>query len=164
MTRINVYSVADESDRMNEDGPQLLGWFDSSKSSRWTDRDYNGNGSGGTGRGQAVNRTAQGKWVLEHWTCWVNEHDRYEYITPDAARECLLRNQEDEAAAKYFGDLAEEEDRRPGRPEIGEPVNVRLGSDLLAMVDAYASERSISRAEALRRLVTDAVTRSRVNG
>lgn len=40
-----------------------------------------------------------------------------------------------------------------GRPEIGAPINVRLGNDLLAEVDAYAAELGFSRAEAIRQLV-----------
>jgi hypothetical protein len=45
---------------------------------------------------------------------------------------------------------------RPGpqhRPVIGEPVNIRLGADLLPRVDRYAAEAGISRAEAIRVLV-----------
>jgi metal-responsive CopG/Arc/MetJ family transcriptional regulator len=41
----------------------------------------------------------------------------------------------------------------PGRPHVGSPINVRLGDDLLAKVDAYAEANSIKRAEAVRQLV-----------
>jgi metal-responsive CopG/Arc/MetJ family transcriptional regulator len=44
-----------------------------------------------------------------------------------------------------------------GRPEIGQPVNIRLTSDLLDGVDAFAAARSISRAEAIRRLLDRAL-------
>lgn len=40
-----------------------------------------------------------------------------------------------------------------GRPEIGTPVNVRLGDDLLAEVDEYAVSLGLSRAETIRQLV-----------
>ena len=40
-----------------------------------------------------------------------------------------------------------------GRPEIGQPINIRLGDDLLAEVDEYAAELGVSRAEAIRQLV-----------
>lgn len=40
-----------------------------------------------------------------------------------------------------------------GRPEIGQPINVRLGDDLLRQVDERAAILGVSRAEALRRLV-----------
>jgi metal-responsive CopG/Arc/MetJ family transcriptional regulator len=40
-----------------------------------------------------------------------------------------------------------------GRPEVGAPVNVRLGDELLERVDDYAIRESISRAEAIRQLV-----------
>lgn len=40
-----------------------------------------------------------------------------------------------------------------GRPEIGRPVNLRLGEDLLAEVDAYATDHDVKRPEAVRRLI-----------
>ncbi|WP_210731560.1 ribbon-helix-helix domain-containing protein [Mycobacterium intracellulare] len=40
-----------------------------------------------------------------------------------------------------------------GRPEVGAPINVRLGDELLAQVDAYAAEHGIKRAEAIRQIV-----------
>jgi hypothetical protein len=44
-----------------------------------------------------------------------------------------------------------------GRPEIGTPINIRLGDTLLAEVDRQAKDRSVSRAEAIRQLLTVAV-------
>jgi metal-responsive CopG/Arc/MetJ family transcriptional regulator len=41
-----------------------------------------------------------------------------------------------------------------GRPEIGQPINIRLGDELLAKVDAFADTYDISRAEAIRRMLT----------
>jgi hypothetical protein len=152
MSRINVYAPVDESDWMNDDGPQLVGHFESTKAEQWSDADYNGNGSRGTGRGTALLRTAGGKWVLAHWTRWQGESDTYAYIEDDAAKEWLLRYHEDEAITKYFGGIPEEEDRRPGRPAIGEPINVRLGN-LLGRVDAFAADSGVSRADAIRELV-----------
>jgi len=160
MARINVYTTISEDDYGFE-APELTGWFDSAKAEGWDDRDYNGNGSGGTGRGQGIWRTAGGKWVLEHWSAWQGEASTYTYISGAEARDWLLRNKEDEAVEKYFGDIPEEEDRRVGRPEIGESINFRPGGELLAMVNDYAQRRDITRAEALRRLVTEAVTRAR---
>lgn len=40
-----------------------------------------------------------------------------------------------------------------GRPEIGQPINIRLGDELLAKVDAFAETYEISRAEAIRRML-----------
>jgi predicted DNA binding CopG/RHH family protein len=42
-----------------------------------------------------------------------------------------------------------------GRPEIGQPINVRLGDGLLAAVDAKASRLGVSRAELIRTLLED---------
>jgi Arc/MetJ-type ribon-helix-helix transcriptional regulator len=54
-----------------------------------------------------------------------------------------------------------------GRPEIGTPVNIRLGNDLLAQVDAYAEAESVkqgrrvNRAEAIRQLVQQGLRRTK---
>lgn len=45
------------------------------------------------------------------------------------------------------------ESGRAGRPEVGEPVNVRLG-DLLGRVDAWAEGQGMTRAAAIRELVS----------
>jgi metal-responsive CopG/Arc/MetJ family transcriptional regulator len=42
-----------------------------------------------------------------------------------------------------------------GRPEIGQPINIRLGDDLLAAVDAMANQRGVSRAEIIREILAD---------
>jgi metal-responsive CopG/Arc/MetJ family transcriptional regulator len=47
-----------------------------------------------------------------------------------------------------------------GRPEIGTPINVRLGDELLAEVDAYALAEGIKRAEAIRQLVKRGLRRA----
>jgi len=159
MSRVNVYIYPAEDDYASS--AVFAGHFDADTAERWSDADYDGNGSGGTGRGQAVYLTKGSKWVLSTWSRWQGDEDRFEYISADVARDWLLRNHEDEAVARHFGPVPEEEDRRPGRPAIGEAVSVRLGSELLAMVDGYARERSITRAEAIRRLTQDAVTRVR---
>jgi hypothetical protein len=162
VSRINIYEQIDyDADwTRSDEKPALLGWFESTKADRWSDRDYNGNGSGGTGRGQAVWHTAQGKWVLENWTAWQNESNTYAYITADEAREWLLRNDEDEAVKANFGEVAEEEDRRPGRPAVGDAINFRPGDERLVKIDAYAQARNLSRAEAMRRLLDDALERA----
>lgn len=41
-----------------------------------------------------------------------------------------------------------------GRPPVGTPINVRLGDELLAQVDAYRERFDISRAEVIRRAVS----------
>lgn len=42
-----------------------------------------------------------------------------------------------------------------GRPEIGQPINVRLGDALLAAVDAKAARLGISRPECIRMILAD---------
>lgn len=45
-----------------------------------------------------------------------------------------------------------------GRPEIGQPINIRLGDELLAAVDAKAYSLGYSRAETIRILLADALS------
>lgn len=42
-----------------------------------------------------------------------------------------------------------------GRPEVGQPINIRLGDELLAAVDAKAARMGYSRAEVIRMLLAD---------
>lgn len=133
---------------------KVVGWFDYDKAARWDDRDFNGNGSHGTGRGTGVVLTAGGKWLSLHWTSWQGEEWTHVYIGDDEARDWLIANHEDAAVAEHFGELAEEEDRRPGRPEIGGRITTALGGEL-AKVDAYAELHEITRAEAVRRLISE---------
>lgn len=137
----------------NEDGTHA-GHFDWAKASRWSDRDVNGNGSGGAGRGEAVMLTAGGQWALEHWTIWQGQVNTYQWITPDEAHAWLLRNRDTEAVDEHFGDQPDEVDLG-GRPPIGKPVLVRLG-DQAGKVEAYAARHGLSRAEAVRRLLQSA--------
>jgi hypothetical protein len=155
VSRVNVYATYENlADEHGYEAPVLVGHFESSKAEQWSDASIDGNGSGGTGRGTALLRTAGGKWVLAHWTRWQGESDTYAYIEADSAKDWLLRHHEDEAVTKYFGEIPEEEDRRPGRPAIGDgnAINVRLG-ELLGRVDAFATKGGTSRAAAIRELV-----------
>jgi predicted DNA binding CopG/RHH family protein len=44
-----------------------------------------------------------------------------------------------------------------GRPEIGTPINIRLGDELLAAVNAKAASLGVSRAEVIRTILTDSL-------
>ncbi|HEY2763440.1 MAG TPA: hypothetical protein VGJ13_05420 [Pseudonocardiaceae bacterium] len=101
-------------------------------------------------RGQGLYRTAKGRWVLRTWSNWQGEVDTYSYVTEDDARDWLIFNAEEDAAQKYFGEI--EDERGPGRPEVGGAVHVRLG-DLLPSLDAWASRAAVSRADAVREAV-----------
>jgi len=73
---------------------------------RWSDADpVTGAGSGGTGRGEAVILTGDGRarWVLEKWTNWGGEAARHERLDEPEAREWLERNGFDRAVAEHFG-------------------------------------------------------------
>lgn len=46
----------------------------------------------------------------------------------------------------------------PGRPEVGRPINIRLGDELLDKVDRQARAAGITRAELIRRVVAAAMS------
>lgn len=151
MARVNV---------TNEHG-ELIGWFDDEKAEKFKeDRDWNGSNwisvaTGSQWHHEALYRTAGGRWVLNSWSQFQGVPEQYEFISDARAREWLLKNGHDEAVERYFGEI--EDERGPGRPEIGPAIQVRLPEDLLARVDAYAGEQRISRAEAVRRLLESAL-------
>lgn len=137
------------------------GWFDPSKAQRFDEATYwNGSNNVSKATGsqwdhQALYRTAGGRWVLRCWSRRQSEGDpSYTYVDDERAKIWLLENGEEQAAERYF-DV--EEERGPGRPAVGPMVNVRLGEDLTARVDAARLEGE-SRAAAIRRLLEDALS------
>lgn len=66
----------------------------------------------------------------------------------------------DGTVIRYAGERDSwQEVRRPGRPEVGGAVHVRLG-DLLGRVDRFAAWHEVSRAEAIRMLIEAGLTAS----
>lgn len=106
-------------------------------------------------RGQGMFRTAQGRWVLTTWSNWQGETDTYSYATDNDARDWLLFNDYEDAVREHFGEP--EDERGPGRPEIGGTAQLRLGTALLERVDKYAAAQGMSRAAAARTLITAAL-------
>jgi hypothetical protein len=156
MSRVNVYTSAGESGYDFQ--PTLLGWFNPARSERFDqDTEWDGNNMVGVLTGsqwvdECLYRTAGGRWVRNHdATRYCSGPDTYEFLTDEQAKDWMLRSgNHDDAIERFFGEI--EDEKGPGRPEIGTPVQVRLG-DLLPAVDAYAAECGIKRAEAVRRLV-----------
>lgn len=156
MSRINVYIRPED----NPDGTKF-GWFDDSKAdwfredTRWDGSDNTGVMSGipaGVGY-EGLHRTVQGRWVREHNAVnYYNGKRSYEFLTDEQAREWFLRNGDDEIVEKFFGPL--EEERGPGNPEGGVPVNVRLSQEILDRLDTAAKDEGISRDEKICQLVT----------
>lgn len=154
MSRINIYRTDEFT------GEQALeGWFDMDSAIRFDqDTEWDGNNMIGViTRSQWVDeylfRTKGGRWVLNHNARrHYNGPDTYKFITDEQARDWLIRSQcNDKAIEEYFGPV--EEERGPGRPEVGPAVNMRFPQDLLDRIDAAAKTDGISRAEKIRRLV-----------
>lgn len=107
--------------------------------------------TGDSTRSQQLIRTAQGRWVLCHTSQWAGEEWRYEFVSEDAARRWLIRN-EDDLVERYFGPQPEESGPG-GRPAIGPAINTRVTPEQLARLDARAERWGVTRAEALRRVL-----------
>lgn len=152
MARINVYYT-------DGDGTTRTGWFDTDAATENTSEYKDWNGSNHIGRMsglqagyEEIYRTAGGRWVRHYnGRNEYNGPEYYEFITDEQARDWLIRDGDDDIVEKWFGEL--EPERGPGRPEVGKPINVRLGDELLGRVDAWAEKLGKSRADILRELV-----------
>ncbi len=156
MSRVNIYSHPDPEDPYGPEEPKVEGWFDPAKAVEAVEEDTRWDGSnnvsihGGRWEHEKLYRTPGGRWVLNHWSQWEGGQDTYRFLGDQAAKQWLLVNGSDSVIEKYFGELAEE--AGPGRPEIGGVVNTRLG-DLLPLLDVWAEENGMKRAEAIREAV-----------
>lgn len=164
MARVNVYSYGNPDD-YDYEGPTLAGWFDPASADSYEEATHwdghNNVSVNPVGRHghQQLHRTKGGRWVLNTWSQWQGSEDRYEFIGDDQAREWLIRNEEDQAVARWFSPLAEESGPNlGGRPKVGDKVEVRLTPDLIAAIDERAATEGVgSRAEMLRRLIVSAL-------
>jgi len=135
----------------------MAGWFDESRAEQF--RAPNSPGCSPADAAQVLHRTSLGRWVLEDAA--GGRESRYRFLAPNLARDWLRRHGMADAAARFFGPArtpaAQSRRPRAGRPEVGGPVVVRLGADLLADVDNYAGARNVSRASAIRTLISAAL-------
>lgn len=163
MPRIYVTEIDTDSDDYNQHDPaaeqpyRRAGWFTEERATYWHGAKQVFDGANRAdvnthdqNRGEGLYRTAQGRWVLRTWSNWQGENDTFRYVDDDTARSWLIFNGEDAAAKEHFGDI--EEERGPGRPEIGGAALIRFG-DQLEPLDAWAKAHSMTRAEAAREAV-----------
>lgn len=127
------------------------GWFDYHKAEIWEGGEY------APGLRTDLLRTKQGHWLYGYITNWQGQDHRFERITPDEAREWLIRSGDyDEDITTYFGEL--EEERGPGRPSEGTRIDVRLPGNLLTRVDEqHERDGDPSRAETIRKVLNNAL-------
>lgn len=158
--RINITETVNDPYDEKDGAVRLVGWFDIDKATAYEeDTEWDGSNriskaTGSRWDHQILYRTAKGRWVLHCWSQWQGSTPTYEFVTDEAAREWLIAQNEDAAVEEHFGEL--EEERGPGRPEVGGAVHLRLG-DLLPKLDARAKEMGVARAEAARRLLAEAL-------
>lgn len=154
MARTNIYREDDY------EGKVLEGWFDLetaeefAEATHWDGQNMVSSIAANRYGHEALYRTKKGRWVLHTWSQWVGSEPTYAFISDEQAQAWLLKCERDAAVEKYFGEL--EEESGPGRPEIGKPINVRLGDDLQARVDAAALPDE-KRAATIRRLLEKAL-------
>jgi hypothetical protein len=140
---------------------RLVGWFDDDKATRYDeDTEFDGSNHISVATGtqwdhQGLYRTAGGRWVLFAFSDYQGTLPTYEFVSEDRAREWLLANSHDAAVAEHFGPV--EDEQGPGRPEIGSPLLVRLGT-LYDPVATFAQTHGLSKAEAARQLIAAGLT------
>lgn len=147
MARVNIFNEFRE----------LVGWFDSKKAERfeeateWDGSNHISIATGSQWDHEALYRTVGGRWVLHRWSQWQGRPETYRFLTDQEAQTWLLANDEDEAVERFFGEI--EEERGPGRPEIGPEIGVRLPQAMLDRIDGLVERGVTTRAEVVRRLI-----------
>jgi hypothetical protein len=158
MTRINVYDYPARDD-LDATGPVLSGWFndatatDFAEATYWDGNNHISRATRSQWDHERLSRTKGGRWVLNCWSQRQGSVESYEFVSDEQAKTWLLANEHDAAVAEHFGQV--EDEKGPGRPEVGPAVNFRLPEPLLAQVDAYAQEHGVTRAAAMRTLLAE---------
>lgn len=156
LVRITVYEDSD-----TDSGRVMVGWFDRDRAEHFRPdplqcpqfADFASADSG-----QSLYRTSQGRWVLGEVAAHTGE-GLYRFLSPAQARLWLNSHGRRDVAARYFSrGTSNPKPRKAGRPEVGGPVTVRLGDDLLTDLDNYAGAHNLSRANAIRDLIKTALT------
>jgi predicted transcriptional regulator len=153
MARVNVFREAD--DLTGPAGAVLDGWFDDDKAevveetTRWNGNNHVSVHTVDQFAHQRLYRTAGGRWVRNCWSQRVTVPETYEFLTDEQARTWLLVNESDGIIEKYLGEPIAEE-RGPGRPAVGRPVNVRFSEEVIEDLDGVAAAMAQSRADAIR--------------
>lgn len=153
--RITVYDDADAGSQR-----AMVGWFNEARAEHFEpdplQRHSVGESSAETQGAQSLYRTSLGRWVLRQDQANASV---YRFLSPAAAHSWLTRHGLPDVAARFFTPrAARTRPRKAGRPEVGGPVAVRLGVELLTEVDNYAGARHVSRADAIRDLIKAALT------
>lgn len=95
---------------------------------------------------ECLYHTADGRWVLKEWTD-QKRAGTYKFISASDAATWIENNEPPKTSP------------RRGRPEVREPVHVRLSPTLRTQLDRIASTDDLTRAEAMRRLLAAGLTR-----
>lgn len=163
--RINVYQYERDYDNPGREVRTLAGWFNEESATEIAERtEWDGRNQVSVHQladefhHQSLYRTKGGRWVLCTWSQWDGHEARYEFVDDATAKEWLIVNGSGDVITQHFGEVAEESG--PGRPEVGTPINIRLGDELLPRVDAEAALRGQTRAATIRGLVAAALSQA----
>jgi hypothetical protein len=151
MSRINIVEQTAK-------GPKVVGWFDNETAECFTETvlpDGNNHVSGSAGdqrRHEALYKTSGGRWVLARRS-QGSPLPSHEFIDKRAAADWLRLNHHDPGIV--MDDEEESQGDRPGRPEIGPPINVRLPASVIAELDSEAQSTGQQRAAVIRRILLE---------
>jgi len=151
--RVTVY------DDTANGGRTMVGWFDIDRAQHFRQSPPSTEDSEVLAAEQRLYRTCLGRWVLREEKLG-GQQSQYRFLSPAQAHDWLSRHGLGTVAARFFARecTSASQSRKPGRPEVGGPVVVRLGPDLLTELDNYAESRNLSRAGAIRDLIRSALT------
>lgn len=116
------------------------GWYDEAKAQTW-DVD-----------GRVLALTAASEWMVRD-----TDSDEAAPVTPDEARALLAAAGLSTAPADRWSPPGPRRSGRPGRPQVGTKVDVRLPDEMLAAVDAIAADGGATRSDVIRSAVADRV-------
>lgn len=154
MARQNVF---------NEEG-KLMGWFDLNAAEKFEeDTFFDGSNhisraTGSQWTHQELFRTKKGQWVLHTWGGYGNSSS-WEFVAESVAKEWLLTQSEDQAVARFFGELEEESGPAPapvregaGRPRLSadgngqEMVRARVSPEIREWIEASGGLQAVLKA------------------
>lgn len=145
----------------DEDGAaEYDGWFDADAATSWPEatrfdgRNYVSRATGTEWDHETLYRTSRGRWVVNWFSQWQGTPERWRFVDEATAFAWLAENNHDDVAEQFGA----EDERGPGRPEVGPQIKTRLPGDVLARVDAAAAAAGgLSRSAWIRRAVESAL-------
>lgn len=159
--RVNIYDTPDYPDER----PALVGWYDPNQCEHWdSETEWDGNNNtplvtGSHTEWERLFRTPGGRWVVYHWSRWEGHPDRHSFVSPEDAREWMIRAGLDSAEIERATGQAVEPERGPGQPRIGQQIKATLPDDQVAALTGMVERgEAASLADAVRQTIARGLT------